>query len=442
MKKIALIGQMNVGKSTLFNRLIEEEKSIVSNVPGTTRDLNYGFCLWRGEKFIFIDTGGVIEKESSTKLKKETKEQIIKAIKQADLIFFVIEIRPSQESTQGRPISDFEREIGRLVKKDKTPSWLILNKADNPAKRAWLENPEWLKLGFKNIFAVSAANGTGLGDLLDQTVNFFKKNSSPDSSPLEEKIITPIKVSLIGRPNVGKSTLLNALSGEERMIVSNQPHTTRGPQDILLKNKSGKSPLLLVDTAGIRKKAKIKRGLEEIGVKKSLEMIKKSDIVLLVLDATEKINHQDKALIGLVEKHKKGLILVFNKCDLTDSPDQVFFVPWAPRILISAKEKKNINQIFTLIETGQRNRKRQIEKDDLASFLKRVVVEKKWPEKIWERITLEQRDVAPPYFVLQAPGSIIRRKQINPAQINIIKKEMRKKWNWEGTLIEIDICKI
>jgi len=243
---------------------------------------------------------------------------------------------------------------------------------------------------------------------------------------------------------VGKSTLLNALSGEERMIVSDQAHTTRGPQDILLKNKKHpeQTPLLLIDTAGIRKKAKIKRGLEKIGVRKSLEMIKKSDVVLLVLDAAEKINHQDKALIRIVEKQKKGLILVFNKCDLTDSPDQIFFAPWAPRIFISAKDKKNVNQLFPLIKSVEKNQKQRIEEKDLEVFLKNVAAEKKWPEKIWERIILKQKSIAPPYFILQAPPSIIRRKQINSAQINIIKKEMREKWSFEGCLIEIDICKI
>ena len=437
MKKIVLLGQVNVGKSTFFNRLISKPKAIVSKMPGTTRDRNFGICHWQDQDFMIIDTGGVEEKKARDQIEKEVKKHIIKALAQADLVFLLIETRPLSDSSSGPPISNFEREISRLIKKSKKPCFLVLNKADNPEKRKWAQNQAWLKLGLGEVSPISAANGTGVGDLLDKTIDFFKKTSKAKSKKPELKII-PLKVAIIGKPNVGKSTLLNTLLGEEKVIVSPLPHTTRGPQDTLIYFQ--RKPLLLIDTAGIRRRAKIKSSIEKIGVQKSFETIKKADLVLMVTDVSENISHQDKALLNFIIKKDKGLVVVVNKCDLKKSY-QLWnpLAQWAPRILISAKTGVNVEKIFPLIQRVNANYKRWIEQKDLTGFLKEIIVEREFEEKIWKRAKIKQTGIKPPKFSLQVSRNIIRRKAIKQAQINIIKKELRKKWPFEGTPIKIKL---
>lgn len=437
MKKIVLLGQVNVGKSTFFNRLIGQPKAIVSKIPGTTRDRNFGICHWLDQDFIIIDTGGVEEKKAQAQIEKEIKKHIIKALIQADLVFFLIEIRSLSGSSSGPPISNFEREISRLIKKSKKPCFLVLNKADNPLKRKWAQSQAWLKLGLGEVFPVSAANGTGVGDLLDETINFFKKTLKTESKNIELKTI-PLKITIIGKPNVGKSTLLNTLLGEQKVIVSPLPHTTRGPQDTLI--YFHKKPLLLIDTAGIRRKGKIKSIIEKIGVAKSFETIKKADVVLMVIDISENISHQDKALLDFIIKKDKGLIVVINKCDLKKSY-QIWnpLAQWAPRILISAKTGVNVDRLFPLIQSVNANYKRRIDKKDLTNFLKEIVVKRKFEKKIWDRVKIKQDGVKPPKFSLLVSRNIVRRKSIKLAQINIIKKELRKKWPFEGTPIKINL---
>ncbi len=483
MIKIALIGQVNVGKSTFFNRLISEPKAIISKIPGTTRDRNYGLCQWQGQNLTFIDTGGIdLEKKSSDEIEKQTRKQIIKAIKETDLVFFLIEIRPAPPSSEppsggppsdltelsGPPISNFEREVSRIIKKSKKPCFLILNKADNPKKRDWAKSQTWLKLGFGQPFAISAANGSGIGDLLDEVIDWVIRQSGKrvigdekksDQAP-EYPSTQLTRVAIIGKPNVGKSTLLNTLLGEEKVIVSSLPHTTRGPQDTLIYHQN--QPLLLIDTAGIRRKSKIKLGIEQIGVKKSLRVVQKSDIVLMVLDVTQKISHQDKALLSLIIKNKKGLILVVNKCDL--SPSVSLPIPfgnkrrkkntteshpvvgtvagiaqWVPIIFISAKTGENVKKIFNLIQEVEKNRCRWIKDKELTDFLGQIILEKKFNQKIWTKIKIKQIDIRPPKFVLKTSKSIIRKKVVPQAQINIIEKEIRKKWPFKGTPLIIKL---
>jgi len=432
MKKIALIGQVNVGKSTLFNRLIEDNKAIVSQTPGTTRDLSYGVCAWRHREFAIIDTGGVEEKKPTDELEKQAKIQINNALEQADLIFFLIDSRPPQE-LEGPPISNFEREIGRLIRKTKKPCFLIINKSDSPKKREWGKSETWQNLGFGQPYLISAANGTGVGDLLDIAVKHLFKNQ-----PIEKKLFLeekPIRVTIIGRPNVGKSTLLNALLGKEQVIVSDKPHTTRGPQDTLIYFKN--QPFLLIDTAGIRKKTKIRQEIEKIGVQRSLKTIGQADIVLFVFDVSQEIGHQDKALIRIIIKNRKALIMVFNKNDIAEITPYLEMAPWAPCIFISAKNKTNTDKIFPLIKRVRENYNRWIEKWKLTDFLRQVVLEKEWDEKIWSRVEIEQIRTRPPFFILRIPKIIMRRKQINPAQINTLKKSLRQKWVFEGTDIII-----
>jgi len=435
MLKIALVGQANVGKSTLFNRLISQSKAITSDIPGTTRDRNYGICEWRGEKIIFIDTGGVWE--DTNDFKEEVVRHINIAIQESDFIFFILEIKSPDV-----PISNLEREISRLIKKSKKPCFLILNKADNPAKREWGLSEYWLKIGAGKPFCVSALNGSGVGDLLDFVVEQIKEKSLTSIDENQEKLPL-IKVAIIGKPNVGKSTLLNSLLGEEKVIVSSQPHTTRGPQDSLL--TVGENDFLLIDTVGIRRKARIKAVIEKIGVRRSLATIERADIILMVIDIVSPLSHQDKALVDLIISKNKGLIFVINKCDLV--PKQKFrredfglnLGSWAPAIFISAKNGKNVQKIFSLIVRVRKNCFRRITELKLNEFLKSIVRRKKLPSDVWARVYAKQIGVCPPDFLFLAPSIILKRKSINSAQINIIEKALRKRWDFVGTPIKITL---
>ncbi|MGC9048623.1 MAG: ribosome biogenesis GTPase Der [Patescibacteria group bacterium] len=433
--KIALIGRVNVGKSSLFNRIAEKPKALVSKIPGTTRDRNYAKCEWRNKKFILIDLAGV-EKAKADVLGREIQKQIKKAIEEANLILFIFDIQKGLINT--------DLEIAKMIRRSGKPTLLVLNKADNPKWRQQALSPEYWQLGFGQPWPVSAINGSGIGDLLDEIVKKLPTINSQLS------IGQPIKVAIIGRPNVGKSSLLNALLKEERVIVSPIPHTTREPEDTLMFYRE--KPLLLIDTAGIRKKSKIKLEIERLGVEKSIKTIKKAEIVILVLDITEKISHQDKALVDLVSENSKGLILAINKIDLEKKFAEKFtkFVEyyqwnlpnasWAPIIFVSAKTGENVEKIFDLIWQVKENRKRKINKNELQNYLPIIINNKNFDQKIWSKIKLEQIKTKPPQFILKIPKVVARRKLIPQAQLNIIEKELRKKWHFEGTPIKISLA--
>ncbi|MCH7759695.1 GTP-binding protein, partial [Patescibacteria group bacterium] len=350
----------------------------------------------------------------------------------------------------GPPISNFEREINRLIKKSKKPAILVLNKADNPQKRKWAQGLSRLQLGFRQPLAISAANGTGIGDLLDQALKLLplKKTIRPIEATQDQE---PIKVAIMGRPNVGKSTLLNSLLGEEKVIVSSLPHTTRGPQDTLVQIGPDRQSILLVDTAGIRKQAKVESGIEKIGVQKSLKTIQKSDIILMLLDVTSEISHQDKTLLRLIIKNKKGLIIIINKCDLLTKQnlnrliktkvinEYLPLARWAPIIFISAKTQQNVNRIFSLIQRVQKNKYLLIHQDKLNKFLEKIIKDKNFKPEVWKNVKMSQIAQNPPEFTLKAPTKIIRRKMISNAQINIIEKQIRKNWDLAGTPIIINL---
>jgi len=444
LKKVALIGRVNVGKSTLFNCLIEQPKALVSSLPGTTRDRNYAHCWWRGEEFILVDTAGPIKtKNKKQKIKNFTeslevavRRQIELAISEADLILFILDIKAG--------ILPVDQEIARSIRKSGKPIILVLNQADNQKLRKLADDPDYLKFGFGQPMPVSAINGSGTGDLLDEIVKKigqFKKTEQIVSS--ERLELSPAKVAIIGRPNVGKSSLLNALLGEERVVVSSVPHTTREPIDTLIYHQD--RPILLIDTAGIRRRAKIRNGIEQIGVKKSLVAAKRSDLILFILEATNLVSHQDKALVDLVIKSGRGLILVANKIDLVENFESKNFkfieyyqnnLPmawWAPIIFVSAKTKENIKKIFDLIWAVRENQQREIESEELKNFIESVVIKNNFAKSIWQGVKLIQIEIKPPKFLLKVPKIVLKKKQIHQAQLNIIEKEIRKIWHFEGT---------
>ncbi len=449
--KIALVGKVNTGKSTLFNRLIEEKKAISFKHSGTTRDKNYGLCYWRDKKFQIIDTGGLTKEKTKTEIDKKVKENVKTAIKEADIIFFITEVKKLEsEKEKGTILTDLERNIAKIIKKSKKPSILVLNKADKPKKRSWAENKAWKALGLGKPIAVSSVNGSGIGDLLDITIEKTKK-IKPKLTTLPPK--QAVKVSIVGKPNVGKSSLFNAIIGRQEVIVSNKPHTTRGPQDTFLYYDSPKFekllPITLIDTAGIRKKRKIRPGIEKIGVNRSLRAMRKSDLIIIVVAANEEPGFQEKTLIRLALKTKKALIIVINKCDLLTKKEYRLFTrsnlvynklpmaTFAPRIFISAKEKQGINVLMqTILEVNQ-NQNKEITEKELNEFLDKVVKEKNFKQEIWQRINIIQTKKDPLEFTLICPRIIIKRKQIIKPHFNIIKKALRENFYLEGAPIFI-----
>lgn len=350
---VAIVGRTNVGKSRLFNCLLGEEKALVSPVAGTTRDRNYAVCEWRGKKFILIDTGGIQKTvpvpakiKSLTGLSREIQKQIAFALQQANVIIFVLDIRAE--------ILPQEKRLAQLLRKIKKPVILACNKADNPDLRAACFTPAALQMGFGAPQPISAANGSGIGDLLDVIVQKI-----PATAPSVNFEKSP-KIAIIGKSNVGKSSLLNAFLQEERAIVSPELFTTREPQDTYFVYKE--RPLIFIDTAGLRKRAKIRGGLEKIGVRHTLQTIKKATLILFVLDCHQSLTSQDRRIGRLIQEGRKPIIFVANKWDIVKNGDEKkqkelslmyrFVFPRlrpSPLIFTSAPKGEGISQLLDLI---------------------------------------------------------------------------------------------
>ncbi|HRG42342.1 MAG TPA: ribosome biogenesis GTPase Der, partial [Saprospiraceae bacterium] len=297
---VAIVGRPNVGKSTLFNRLIGERKSIIDNVSGVTRDRIYGFSDWNGKNFTVVDTGGFV-KNSSDIFEAEIRRQVQIAIDEATVIVFVVDV------TTG--ITDLDEEIAGILRKNPKKVILAVNKVDN-AQRQMLANEFW-SLGFNDTVFISSISGGGTGELLDMVADVLPENISEESDTQDNEIA---KIAIVGQPNVGKSSMTNALMGEERNIVTDIPGTTRDAIYALY-NKFDKK-FYLIDTAGIRKKAKVHEDLEFYSVIRAIKAIEEADVCLLMLDATVGIESQDLSILGLIQKRKKGLVILVNKWDL------------------------------------------------------------------------------------------------------------------------------
>lgn len=295
---VAIVGRPNVGKSTLFNRLTESREAIVDSVSGVTRDRIYGKFDWVGREFSLIDTGGYIT-GSDDVFEGEIRKQVEIAVQEANLILFVVD---ADEGTTG-----MDQEVAALLRKSKKPVLLVANKVDNAMRQS--QSAEFYSLGLGDIFNISAINGSGTGELLDKVVELM-----PADEP-EIEIDLP-RIAVIGRPNVGKSSFINALTGEERNIVTDVAGTTRDA--INTRYKLFGKDFLLVDTAGLRKKAKVHENLEFYSVMRSIRAIENSDVCILLLDATQGLEGQDLSIFSLAEKNKKGVVILVNKWDLIE----------------------------------------------------------------------------------------------------------------------------
>ncbi len=454
---VVIVGRTNVGKSSLFNRLTETSKALISRQAGTTRDYNLGTVDWRKKTFQLIDTGGVnidILKNSIQSLlanqrlpqstgksisviEQEIINQTKEAIRKADMIIMVVDGQAG--------LLPQDKQLALVLKKLNKPTLLVCNKIDN--LRYYYQLNDFFALGLGQPWAVSAANGSGVGDFLDELVKSIKRSRGrrPAVKPFDT-----IKVAIIGKPNVGKSSLVNKILGENRVIVSPQPQTTREPQDaeISYQNKT----IVLIDTAGIRKQAKVKRGLEKITTKKSLNTIKQANIVLLVTDVSQPITKQDSALSGLIKEAGKGIIIIANKWDLitnkTTMSDQEFHrqyqrhfphLSFAPLLFTSAVTGKNVDKILELVLEVQTQLTKEIPESQLAGLLKETA-KQHWPAQAKgpsrpKLLSLKQVASRPPTFIL----TVGPRQSVHFSYLRFIENRLRDHFGFTGAPVTIRV---
>ncbi|MBC7949517.1 MAG: ribosome biogenesis GTPase Der [Chitinophagaceae bacterium] len=369
---VAIVGRPNVGKSTLFNRLLEQRKAIVDDVSGVTRDRQYGVADWNGKTFNVVDTGGFVA-GSQDIFEKEIAKQVLIALEEADAIIFLVDAQTG--------MTDLDDSMASILRRTKTPVFLTVNKVDNNERL--LEATEFYSLGFENIFFIAAASGSGSGELLDAIAELIPADVSEESEAENEDMDALPKFAIIGQPNVGKSSLLNALVGEERTIVSEIAGTTR--DTIHTHYNLFQKEFVLIDTAGIRRKAKVHEDLEFYSVIRAIKALDEADVCLLLIDAEKGIAAQDLNIFSLAARKGKGLVLLVNKWDLVSKETNTAkdyekklkekLAPFSdvPILFISAKEK---TRIFKAIEIGLEvvdKRKKKIPTSQLNEVMLKAV---------------------------------------------------------------------
>ena len=359
---LAIVGRPNVGKSTLFNRLVEARKAIMDDVSGVTRDRHYGYGEWAGRHFTVIDTGGYVE-GSEDIFEKAIRDQVKMALEEANVIIFML------DSITG--LTDLDKDFARILRSVEKPVVLAGNKADNQ-ERSFAAN-EFYELGMGEVFPVSSVNGSGTGELLDEVVKHFSVDEEDNG---EEGIP---KIAILGRPNVGKSSFLNALIGRERSIVTDISGTTR--DSINTRYNLFNKDLLLIDTAGIRKKSRVKENIEFYSVMRAIQALQDADICIVIIDAAQGLESQDINIISLAHKYRKGIVLMINKWDLINKEQDTYgqFVKdiqnrlgqftFIPILFTSVINKQRIFQVIEKADEVYQNRKMKISTSKLNNVL-------------------------------------------------------------------------
>ena len=365
---LAIVGRPNVGKSTLFNRLLEQRKAIVDDISGVTRDRQYGICEWNGKSFNVIDTGGFVPRSEDV-FEREIRKQVIIAVEEANGIILMVDV------TTG--ITDLDDAMADILRRSSKPVFVVVNKVDNNERM--LAATEFYSLGFKNIFFVSSISGSGTGELLDAVTAIIPEDISPET----QDIASLPKFAIIGQPNVGKSSLLNALIGTERTIVSDIPGTTR--DTIHTHYKLFQKEFILIDTAGIRKKAKVHEDLEFYSVIRAIKALDEADVCLLMIDAEKGITAQDVNIFSLATRKGKGIVVLVNKWDLlpksTNSARDFEkelknkLAPFidVPVLFISAKEKTRIFKAMEIALDVFANKQRKVPTSELNDVMQKAV---------------------------------------------------------------------
>lgn len=427
---VAMVGRPNVGKSTLFNKLAGKRISIVQDTPGVTRDRVYAESEWLNRKFTMIDTGG-IEPESSDIIVKQMRRQAQIAIEMADVIVFVV------DGKEGLTAAD--QEVAQMLRKSKKPVVLVVNKID---KLALEENSyEFYNLGIGDPITISASQGLGLGDMLDEVVKYFNDPSE------DEEDDEYIRIAMIGKPNVGKSSLINRLLGEERVIVSNVPGTTRDSIDSYLETEDGK--FILVDTAGLRRKSKVKEEIERYSVIRTYAAIEKADVAILVIDAEQGITEQDEKIIGYAHEMNKAIMVVVNKWDLIEKDDKTLsnyqkdlqqklkFMPYAKYLFISALTGQRVHKILSTAKYCYDNYSKRVSTGLLNDVISKAVLMKEPPVVALKRLKIyyaTQVATKPPKFVFFVNDPNL----LHFSYGRYLENQLRESFDFDGTGIEIE----
>lgn len=431
-KVVAIVGRPNVGKSTLFNVLAGEKIAIIKDIPGVTRDRIYANCQWRGTTFQVIDTGG-IEPESDDIILKQMRRQAELAMDIADVIVFITDVKA------GVTVSD--EEVAQMLRKTKKPVILVCNKCDRvgaPPDEIY----EFYSLGLGEPYPISAGKKLGIGELLDAIYDNF------DNVEPEEEDDETIRVAVIGKPNAGKSSLINKILGEDRVIVSDIAGTTRDSIDTYFENKHGK--YIFVDTAGIRRKNKVYDNLEKYSVLKAKSAIEKANVCLILIDATEGVTEQDEKIAGIAHEAGKGVIIVINKWDLIEKEtntmekykrqvyEKLAYLSYAPIIFISAITGQRIEKLFSMINEVDKQNSQRVPTGLLNDVLAEAVTITQPPSDKGRRLKvyyMTQVSVRPPTFVI-----FVNSKQLmHFSYVRYIENHLRKQFSFKGTPIHMII---
>lgn len=429
---VAIVGRPNVGKSTLFNVLAGETISIVKDTPGVTRDRIYADCTWLDMNFTLIDTGG-IEPDSKDIILSQMREQAQIAIDTADVIIFIVDVR------QG--MVDSDSKVADMLRKSKKPVVLAVNKVDSFQKFG-NDVYEFYNLGIGDPIPVSAASRLGLGDLLDEVAKHF------NTEQLEETEDDRPRVAIVGKPNVGKSSIINKLIGENRVIVSNIAGTTRDAVDTEVVHNG--TEYVFIDTAGLRRKSKIKEDLERYSIIRTVSAVERADVVILVIDATEGVTEQDAKIAGIAHDRGKGLIVAVNKWDAVEKNDKTIyeftkkikdtlsFMQYAEMVFISAVTGQRINKMFELIDMVRENQTLRIATGVLNEIMTEAVALQQPPTDKGKRLKLyymTQVAVKPPTFVI----FVNNKELMHFSYVRYLENRIRESFGFRGTALKFII---
>lgn len=426
---VAIVGRPNVGKSTLFNAIAGETISIVKDTPGVTRDRIYADCNWLNMNFTLIDTGG-IEPDTSDVILAQMREQAEIAIATADVIVFIVDVH------QGLVDSDFR--VADMLRKSKKPVVLAVNKVDS-IKKYGNDVYEFYNLGIGDPIAVSAASRLGLGDLLDEVAKHF------DTDNMEEEDDDRPRIAVVGKPNVGKSSIINKLTGENRVIVSNIAGTTRDAVDTEVVYQGRE--YVFIDTAGLRRKNKIKEELERYSIIRTVTAVERADVVVVVIDATEGVTEQDAKIAGIAHDRGKGIIVAVNKWDAIEKNDKTIyeftrkvkdtlsFMPYAEIIFISAETGQRLNKLFETIDMVRENQTMRVATGVLNEIITEATALQQPPADKGKRLKIyytTQVAVKPPTFV----NFVNDKELMHFSYVRYLENQIREAFGFRGTALK------